>query len=374
VVKKLSIELPVGKKKSWQLELSTVQPEKKNPYHTNSSEGVESKGSSHSKDDKKIKNRILLKHIVFGGEIGRGKFGKVLLGSLKDGNRDDHFAVKILKKKEVFSMINRVKEEITSLTSLYSPFIVKFYGVLEDDHKLYILQEYVDGGNLQNFMNNRGRISEEITRHLFIEIYFGLCDVHKNMIVFRDLSLENILVTTTGHVKLCDFGLSKKLKKGQLTGTSCGTRHFEAPEIVFRSGHDITADYWSLGIVLYEMLNGKSPFINMDEKEVTEILSKNKIPIPEGISDDAINLIFLLLEKDRAKRKRNFSSIRSHPWFKNINWSQYEQRSIPAPYEVEKFVPNPEQEHDNGTVYPLTDIEIKMYNVLSQECKIDKGN
>lgn len=188
-------------------------------------------------ENKKENFEWKLKDFQYKRVLGQGSFGMSLdqsyiLGKVKLAYHyitKREYAIKILKKKEQYQNITNLKEEIQALQSVHSPFIVKLFAVLEDEKKIYIVQEFIDCGELEHLIQQRKVLSEEEARFFLCELILALEDLHKLNIATRDLKPANILLSKTGHIKVCDFGLCKKIPKGERTYSYCGTLDYNPP-------------------------------------------------------------------------------------------------------------------------------------------------
>jgi len=228
--------------------------------------------------------------------IGRGAFGKVFLVTKKDTNQV--YAMKCYKKVliEEQEQKDRVKNEREILQELNHSFLVNLKFAFQTDEKLYLVMDFIAGGELFYHLRKNKRFSEEKVRFYSAEILIGLNYLHKAGIVYRDLKPENILLDSQGHVKITDFGLSKKLR--EKTFSFCGTPEYLAPEILKEQGHDHSVDYWSLGILIFEMLSGTPPFVETNQQILYQKILKDPIPMKSYFSNQAISILNSLLVAD----------------------------------------------------------------------------
>ena len=264
--------------------------------------------------------------------LGRGSFGEVLLVRLKANKK--LYAMKVLDKK----MLKQRKQQIHTKTErdlmvkINCPFIVNIKSAFQDETKLYIVSEFLQGGDLFFHLHEkRYTVFPEIKARFYImELVIALDFLHQNNMIYRDLKPENILLDSQGHVKLTDFGLSKIFEnEDDKAYTVCGTPQYLAPEILLRKGYDKAVDWWSLGCVLYEMLYGRLPFKLIDKK----------------ISEEAKDLIINLLIFDPKSRLGSGvdggEKIKNHNFFKGVNWKDVWDRKLEPP-----FVPNLKSDQD----------------------------
>ena len=180
---------------------------------------------------------------------------------------------------------------------------------------------------------------EDLARIYTAEIVSAVSHLHANGIMHRDLKPENILLDADGHVMLTDFGLAKQFEESTRSNSMCGTLEYMAPEIILGKGHDKAADWWSVGILLFEMLTGKPPFCGGNRDKIQQKIVKDKIKLPAFLSSEAHSLLKGLLQKEQARRlgcgPRGVEEIKSHKWFKPINWRKLEAREIQPSFRPE---------------------------------------
>lgn len=193
--------------------------------------------------------------------------------------------------------------------------------------RFFFALDYVNGGDLYHHLKKRTKLSEKDARFYACELILALDFLHEKGYIYRDLKPENILLDSEGHVKLTDFGLSRQLnmKEGELANTFCGTPSYLAPELILRKGYDKMADWWSLGILIYEMVVGSPPFYNLNIKRCIHDIVKRPHSMRDYFSKKLKSLINGLLEKDPSKRLGSTAmggtlSIKKHPFFNGIDW------------------------------------------------------
>lgn len=268
--------------------------------------------------------------------LGKGAFGKVLLVFNSDYNR--YFAMKTLKKDFIKKQkqIVHTKTEREILEKINHPFISRLYFAFQNKEKLYILTEYMPGGEMFYHLHREEYFTEERTQFYIAELLLAIGHLHSKRIIYRDLKPENILLDEDGHIKLTDFGLSKILPEGvEKTFTVCGTPEYVAPEVLLDKGYDKNVDWWSLGVVMYEMLCGYSPFREAKTKIDIQFYLK-PIYHDKLISDCAFDLIERLLMPDSKVRigssEKDFEEIKLHKFFDGINWDKLYKKEIKPPF------------------------------------------
>ena len=275
--------------------------------------------------------------------LGRGAFGKVVLVRLEKNKK--LYAMKILKKEIVIKrkQVNHTMTERSLLEKLNHPFIVKLIYAFQDKEKLYFITEFMQGGELFFHLRRNSQYKEKSVKFYMSEILLAIDYMHKNNFIYRDLKPENILIDKYGHIKLTDFGLSKLLdEEEQKTYTLCGTAEYLAPEIIFEKGYDKTCDWFSFGVVLFEMLCGIHPFKQKKGKFNPQIY-KMKIQIPENISKCAKDLIEKLLNSNPRERigYNGSEEIMNHEFFKDIDFDKVIIKQYKPP-----FIPKLDSEGD----------------------------
>ena len=269
--------------------------------------------------------------------LGKGSFGEVLLVKLKANNK--YYAMKILTKKQVKLRHQEVhtKAERDLMVKINCPFIVNIKFAFQDNAKLYIITEFMQGGEMFFHLHKEKRFSNEKSRFYVVEMILAIEFLHKNKMLYRDLKPENIMVDSNGHIKLTDFGLSKMVKKTKEKAfTICGTPQYLAPEILSDEGYDNSVDWWSLGCVMYEMLVGKAPFRIPKGSYLSADLYRKKITIPEYVTEEAKELISQLLVPNPRKRlgygEDGAQKIKEHRYFEGINWDDAWNKKLTPPF------------------------------------------
>jgi len=244
--------------------------------------------------------------------------------------------MKIIEKKFIMEK-NEVKHTIAErniLSKVDNPFIMKLYYAFQTSDKLYLIMEFVNGGELYTHLQALGSLSEDRTRFYSAEIVLALEYLHKSGIIYRDLKPENILIDAEGHLKITDFGLSKEGLVGNnaRTDTFCGTPEYLAPEVLLGTSYTLAVDWWSLGTLMYEMITGLPAFFDNDVQRMYRYKMKAEIQMPDEMDGNAKDLILKLLDKDPATRLQNPEEIKSHPYFATIDWERLNKKMIEPPY------------------------------------------
>eukprot|EP00118_Oscarella_pearsei_P006731 m.31002 g.31002 ORF g.31002 m.31002 type:complete len:347 (+) comp31425_c1_seq1:837-1877(+) len=266
--------------------------------------------------------------------VGTGTFGRVVLCQEKIGK--EYLALKVMNISEVVRLkqIEHVQNEKSLLMSIDHPFIVNMLWSHHDDAFLYMLLEYVPGGELFTYLRTAQRFNTSTGRFYAAEIVSALEFLHTNSIVYRDMKPENLLLDKEGHVKITDFGFAKKLL--DRTWTLCGTPEYLAPEIIQSKGHGFGVDWWALGILIYEMLVGYPPFFDENPFGIYEKILAGKIDWPRHLEPIARDIIKKFLVHDRTKRLGNMRNgaedVKKHKFFREIeDWESVVQRKLRPP-------------------------------------------
>ncbi|KAK4486194.1 hypothetical protein RD792_008863 [Penstemon davidsonii] len=332
--------------------------------------------------------------------ISRGAFGRVFLA--KKRTTGDLFAIKVLKKADMIrkNAVESILAERDILISVRNPFVVRFFYSFTCRENLYLVMEYLNGGDLYSLLRNLGCLDEDVARVYIAEVVLALEYLHSLRVVHRDLKPDNLLIAHDGHIKLTDFGLSKvglinstdDLSGPAVSGTSLmeedepplsasehqqerrnkrsavGTPDYLAPEILLGTGHAFTADWWSVGVILFELIVGIPPFNAEHPQKIFENILNRKIPwpgVPDEMSLEAYDLIDRLLTEDPNQRlgAGGASEVKQHPYFRDINWDTLARQKaafVPASegaldtsYFTSRFSWNPSDEQ----VYGASDFE-----------------
>jgi len=185
-------------------------------------------------------------------------------------------------------------------------------------------------------LHDMKKFEPSLARFYAAQVVLALDYLHSKNFIYRDLKPENILLKNSGYIKLTDFGFIKRLKPWERTYTLCGTPEYMAPEVIMNTGHGSAADWYTLGILVYEMIIGRPPFMHNDTYEIFKMIIKQKIMFPNGFPSDAKSLVKHLTDHDLSKRFGNLingtDDVKCHRYFKSIDFNMLGKRLIPAPY------------------------------------------
>eukprot|EP00357_Protocruzia_adherens_P033677 CAMPEP_0115009886 /NCGR_PEP_ID=MMETSP0216-20121206/22939_1 /TAXON_ID=223996 /ORGANISM="Protocruzia adherens, Strain Boccale" /LENGTH=317 /DNA_ID=CAMNT_0002377899 /DNA_START=34 /DNA_END=984 /DNA_ORIENTATION=- len=286
--------------------------------------------------------------------IGTGSFGRVRL--IKHKATGKYFAVKIMKKAEIIrhKQVDHILSENHILSQIHHPFMVHLEGIFQDERYLYLVMDYIQGGELFTYLRGIGKLETLHARFYSAQVVSMFEYLHSKNIIYRDLKPENILIDAEGYLKLTDFGFAKVIESR--TYTLCGTPEYLAPEILLNKGHGKPVDWWCLGILTYEMLVGIDPFTDEDPMAIYQKILKGKVRYPRDFNKDAKSLVKHLLVADLTKRygnlKNGVEDIKNHRWFNGLDWSKLNNRLLEVPY---KPVIKSPSDTSNFSVYPDSD-------------------
>ncbi|XP_063056590.1 serine/threonine-protein kinase N2 [Engraulis encrasicolus] len=271
--------------------------------------------------------------------LGRGHFGKVLLAEYK--STGEMFAIKALKKGDIVA-----RDEVDSLmcekrifetvNSVRHPFLVNLFACFQTREHVCFVMEYAAGGDLM--MHIHADVFSE-PRAVFYAacVVLGLQFLHDHKIVYRDLKLDNLLLDTEGYVKIADFGLCKEgMGFRDRTSTFCGTPEFLAPEVLTETSYTRAVDWWGLGVLIFEMLVGESPFPGDDEEEVFDSIVNDEVRYPRFLSTEAISIMRRLLRRNPERRlgagEKDAEEVKKHPFFRNVDWNGLLAKKVRPPF------------------------------------------
>uniref|UniRef100_A0A8B9EU81 Serine/threonine-protein kinase N3 n=1 Tax=Anser cygnoides TaxID=8845 RepID=A0A8B9EU81_ANSCY len=271
--------------------------------------------------------------------LGRGHFGKVLLAQYKATGK--LYAIKALKKKDIIrrdeiDSLNCEKRIFEVVNSSDHPFLVNMFACFQTPHHACFVMEYTPGGDLMMRIHE-DVFPEHMARFYTACVVLGLQFLHEKKIVYRDLKLDNLLLDAEGFVKIADFGLCKEgIGFGDRTNTFCGTPEFLAPEVLTDISYTRAVDWWGLGVLIYEMLVGESPFPGDDEEEVFDSIVNDEVRYPRFLSSEALSIIRKLLRKCPERRlgagERDAEEIKIQAFFKEIDWDALYARTLKPPF------------------------------------------
>lgn len=288
----------------------------------------------------KLVPKVKLSDLEIMKVLGVGAFGRVRLVKLRhpiDGIKEDgFFALKCISKKLLTEngLMSHILNEKSIMAGMEHPFINRFYCDMDDDKYLYFLLEALTGGELCKRLREEKKFSEKWGKFYSASVLFAFCHMHAKKIAYRDLKPENLVMDSTGYVKVVDFGLAKVIEGGK-TWTLCGTPAYLAPEIVLNDGHDWAVDYWALGVLLFEMTSGKEPFAAKNPMEVYKQIVSGHVDIPPEFSSNLSDLIRKLLNVSKSKRLGRTmgggGAVMQHRWYGDYDFDAHLEKRLAAP-------------------------------------------
>ncbi|CAL4085359.1 unnamed protein product, partial [Meganyctiphanes norvegica] len=270
--------------------------------------------------------------------LGVGGFGRVELVQYSH-DKSLTFALKCLKKSHIVETQQQehIYSEKRIMMSVRSPFIARLYKTFRDQKYVYMMMECCLGGEVWTILRDRGFFDDNTARFYTACVVEALEYLHNKNIIYRDLKPENLLLDSLGYVKLVDFGFSKKIGLTSKTWTFCGTPEYVAPEIILNKGHDKAVDYWSIGILMYELLTGTPPFTAGDPMKTYNIILKgiDMVDFPQHVPKNATSLIKRLCREAPSERlgyqRHGVMDIKKHKWFQTFDWESLQHRTLQPP-------------------------------------------
>lgn len=310
------------------------------------SQELELRPRSHKQ--KRRRRKVGLDDFQFLAVLGKGNFGKVMLAESRHTLK--LCAIKVLKKD--FIVENEEAESVKSEKRVFltankemHPFLLNLHCCFQTENRIYFVMEYVSGGDLMWHIQ-KSRFSARRAKFYACEVLLALKHFHDNGIVYRDLKLDNILLTTTGHIKIADYGLCKEnMWHTNTTGTFCGTPEFMAPEIIAGKQYDRSVDWWAFGVLMFQMLLCQSPFKGEDEDDIFNAIEHDDVRYPISMPRQTVLVLQALLTKDPVQRlgssERDALEIMEHAYFHDVSFDEVFHQRIQPPY-----LPEVTSEHD----------------------------
>ncbi|GCB18644.1 cAMP-dependent protein kinase type 2 [Aspergillus awamori] len=311
-----------------------INPSQQGAMHSASSGHTQSHHAGRS-DARTTKGKYSLDDFSLQRTLGTGSFGRVHLVQSKHNHR--FYAVKVLKKAQVVKMkqIEHTNDERRMLNRVRHPFLITLWGTWQDSRNLYMVMDFVEGGELFSLLRKSQRFPNPVAKFYAAEVTLALEYLHTQNIIYRDLKPENLLLDRHGHLKITDFGFAKEVP--DITWTLCGTPDYLAPEVVSSKGYNKSVDWWSLGILIFEMLCGFTPFWDSGSPvKIYENILRGRVKYPPYLHPDAVDLLSQLITADLTKRLGNLhggsDDVKNHPWFAEVTWDRLARKDIDAPY------------------------------------------
>ena len=241
---------------------------------------------------------------------------------------------RIISKRSVHSVMN----ERRLLAMIKHPFIVNMKFAFQCRENLYLVMDLMPGGDLRYHLGKQRRFSESQTRFFIVCLICALEYLHTNNVIHRDIKPENLVLDEKGYLRLTDFGIARVLQQENGHETS-GTPGYMAPEVICRQNHTIAADYFALGVIMYEFMLGRRPYTGKNRKEIRDAILARQVQVktldvPEDWTEEAVDFTNKLLQR-KPKNRIGYNGpeeVKSHPWLKDIDWPKYLQKGINVPY------------------------------------------
>ena len=304
--------------------------------------------------------------------LGKGSFGLVALAEYKETGQ--LYAIKMLRKDIVVKdgdvACTLIEKNVLAMPNK-SPFLTQMHSCFQTVDRLFFVMELVSGGDLLNRIMKVGRFKEPTAAFYAAEIALGLMYLHSNGVIYRDLKLENVLLDQDGHIKIADFGMCKEdIIDGATARTFCGTPDYIAPEIVQGHPYNKSVDWWSFGVLCYEMLVGHPPFDGNDEEELFAAILTQTIDFPNAVSKEAREVVKGFLTQNPIKRlgcgPNGDQDIREKEFFQIIDWDQLEAREIEPPFQPQNKNPKKAENFDKQFKRMTVDLKPINNDIINQ--------
>lgn len=310
---------------------------------------------------------ILSKSFKFLFKVGKGGFGKVW--KVQHRRTHEYFALKEMSKIRIISRhsVSSVINERYILSNLKHPLIVNMHCSFQDLHNLYLILDFMEGGDLRFHLSRYRSFPETHSKFFIACIVLGIEYLHSNNILHRDLKPENLVLDRKGYLHITDFGVARFYRENNKNETS-GTPGYMAPEVLFHKNHGKPADYFALGIIAYELMTGSRPYLGNNRKEIRDAIIQKQVQvhpsnIPLGWSPKVCDFINQLLHRkpDNRLGNKGIEDIKNHPWLSDINWEKLVNKELNAP-----FVPPNKENFDSRVINKNWADELEKVNLYSE--------
>ncbi|KAI8091288.1 kinase-like domain-containing protein [Gilbertella persicaria] len=309
-------------------------------------------------------DRLSLSDFSIKKTVGTGSTARVHLAKSKANGH--YYAIKAIDKKDLVSkrQVEHALNEKQILSSVSHSFLVNYWGSFQTSTHVFLVMDYIPGGELFHLIREKKKLTEEETKFYAAQVILAIEYLHNQSIVYRDLKPENILLDEQGYIKITDFGFAKKILEDR-TWTLCGTPDYIAPEIIRSQGYTRAVDWWSLGVLVYEMMTGHSPFTAKNPIEQYQKILEGDVDYPQDMSPEARDLLENLLKTKPSERfgnlKNGVNDIKNHPWFKSVDFDAILARKTTPPH-------IPHIKHEGDTHYFASYEELpKTYDEIHQK-------
>ncbi|GAA5983797.1 hypothetical protein JCM11641_005195 [Rhodosporidiobolus odoratus] len=294
-------------------------------------------------------------HFYLLRSVGKGAFGKVRVVQHKKTKA--LYALKYINKARISKQraVNNIIQERRLLEEIDSPFVCNLRFAFQDDENLFMVLDLMLGGDLRFHLDRLGSMKEDVVKFYVAEMALALGDLHKRGIVHRDIKPDNILLDEKGHAHLTDFNIAVHFTERRALTSVAGSMAYMAPEVLAKRGYFATVDWWSLGVVTYELLFGKRPYRGKTNSTLTQAILKETIRFPDNteevVSPEGVDLIRGLLQRDPKKRlgckgTGGLEAFKLHPWFRGYDWSVIERKEAEPPFEPDSKKANFDATHE----------------------------
>jgi len=282
---------------------------------------------------------IELSHFQLLRSVGKGAFGKVRVVQHKENKK--LFALKYINKEKCIKMhaVQNIIQERNLLEEINNPFICNLRYAFQDDENMFMVIDLMLGGDLRFHLNRMQTMTEEMVKFYVMEVSSGLAYLHGKHIVHRDLKPDNVLLSESGHAHLTDFNIAVHFQEDQPLKAVAGSMAYMAPEVLGKKGYFSAVDWWSLGVMMYELLYGKRPFRAKTNQELTHAIIHEQVQYPahSSISSECINVMKAFIERNVQKRlgaleAGGFEKIKTHPYFADVDWVKLENKELTPPF------------------------------------------
>lgn len=294
-----------------------------------------------------------LYHFYLLRAVGKGAFGKVRVVQHKQTK--DLYALKYINKAKCIKMraVSNIIQERRLLEEIDSPFVCNLRYAFQDDENMFMVLDLMLGGDLRFHLDRTGNMSQEVVRFYVAELALGLDYLHRLQIVHRDLKPDNVLLDEKGHAHLTDFNIAVHFSPRRPLTSIAGSMAYMAPEVLTKRGYLSSVDWWSLGVVAYELLFGRRPFRGKTNSALTHSILNDRCTFPENVetivSRETVSCIKSLLERDPRKRlgcRSGIDEFKAHPWFASLDWSAMEAKRVTPPFEPDSKKANFDATHE----------------------------
>lgn len=314
-------------------------------------ERVERKWNALSKSTAKLSDFELVR------TLGSGTFGRVMLVRYLPSEQRPYYAMKIMAKRRVMRS-NHVRHAVTErkiLSAIKFPFLVNYMYHFKDNANVFLVMEYVAGGDMFTHLRKLQKFDEELAKFYAAQVVLAFEYLHFVGIIFRDLKPENIMIDRTGFIKITDFGFAKKIDDKR-TDTMCGTPEYYAPEMVKNHSYSFSVDWWTLGVLIFEMTDGRPPFRSSNVLKLFQLILMNSIEFPAFFSSTLKSIIQNLTKSERTKRLNSAKMVKAHRFFEQVDWMGMYKRRVTPPY-----MPSVYSESDTHNFEKLPEEKIEEY-------------